>query len=378
LSLSPGQKLGHFRVVEKLGEGGMGVVYRARDEHLDRDVALKVLHTETLVTEAARNRFRKEARALSKLNHPNVQTCHDFDTEHGVDFLVTELVAGSSLNAKLGKGPLTEKDVLRLGVQLAEGLEAAHAKSIVHRDLKPANLRITPEGRLKILDFGLAKLNRPVDEVTATESLTQTQTVVGTLPYMSPEQLRCEPVDSRTDVYAAGAVLYEMATGQRPFRESQAPLLINAILNQAPLPPSTVNPRVTPELQSIILKALDKDAEHRYQSIRELRVDLERLQVSEAIPAPVVQKPTRRRWAPLSERWNHGQPDRQPGRVAYDQEGDRPGLGVCIQGATGRPTSGGTRSRCQGSSHGKGGATGREPVDLGGPGTGPGQSSPLG
>jgi len=299
LSLRPGQKLGHFRVVEKLGEGGMGVVYRARDEHLDRDVALKILHTETLSNEAARKRFYKEARALSKLNHPNVQTCHDFDTEQGVDFLVTELVPGNSLDESLATGPLGEKEVVRLGVQLAEGLEAAHAQSIVHRDLKPANLRITPEGRLKILDFGLAKLERPVGDVTATQSMTQTQTIVGTLPYMSPEQLRSEPIDARTDIYATGAVLYEMATGQRPFRETQGTLLIDAILHKAPPSPSAVNPRVAPELQSIILKALDKDPEHRYQSTRELRVDLERLGISEVIPAPVVQKPTRRRWVPL-------------------------------------------------------------------------------
>ena len=299
MSLRPGQKLGHFRVVEKLGEGGMGVVYRARDEHLDRDVALKILHTETLSNEAARKRFYKEARALSKLNHPNVQTCHDFDTEQGVDFLVTELVPGNSLDESLATGPLGEKEVVRLGVQLAEGLEAAHAQSIVHRDLKPANLRITPEGRLKILDFGLAKLERPVGDVTATQSMTQTQTIVGTLPYMSPEQLRSEPIDARTDIYATGAVLYEMATGQRPFRETQGTLLIDAILHKAPPSPSAVNPRVAPELQSIILKALDKDPEHRYQSTRELRVDLERLGISEVIPAPVVQKPTRRRWVPL-------------------------------------------------------------------------------
>jgi serine/threonine protein kinase len=192
--------LSHYRVAEKIGEGGMGEVYRARDEHLDRDVAVKVLPAGMLANEAARRRFRKEAQALSKLNHPNIQTVHDFDTQGGVDFLVTEYVPGVTLNDSLTAGSLPEKEVVGLGMQLTEGLVAAHEQRIVHRDLKPANLRVTPDGRLKILDFGLAKLVRPVTETATTMSFTETQAVVGTLPYLAPELLRGETAAPWTDL----------------------------------------------------------------------------------------------------------------------------------------------------------------------------------
>ncbi len=178
-----------------------------------------------------------------------------------------ELVEGVTLSDKLAAGPLGEKEITRLGVQLAEGLTAAHERRVVHRDLKPANLRVTPDGRLKILDFGLAKLVRPdiASPTAPTESFTETQGVAGTLPYMAPEQLRGEKVDARSDIYATGAVLYEMATGQRPFPETQGPRLIDAILNRAPQPPSGLNRRVSPVLENIILKALEKEPENRYQ-----------------------------------------------------------------------------------------------------------------
>ncbi len=281
-----GKTLSHYCIVEKIGAGGMGEVYRARDEHLGRDVAIKVLPAGTLADEQARKRFRKEAQALSKLNHPNIATVHDFDTQDGTDFLVMELVEGVTLSDKLAVGPLGEKEITRLGAQLAEGLAAAHEQRVVHRDLKPANLRVTPDGRLKILDFGLAKLVRPdVASATATtESFTETQGMAGTLPYMAPEQLRGEQVDARTDIYAAGAALYEMATGQRAFPETQTGRLMDAILHRAPQPPSGLNRRVSPVLESIILKALDKEPERRYQSAKELRVDLERL----GAPVPLV------------------------------------------------------------------------------------------
>ncbi|HEX9764474.1 MAG TPA: serine/threonine-protein kinase, partial [Candidatus Acidoferrales bacterium] len=205
-----GKTLGHYRIIEKIGAGGMGVVYRARDDRLERDVALKVLPTGMLADEAARQRFRKEALALARLNHPNIATVHDFNTQEGADFLVMELVAGTSLSEKLAAGSLPEKEALRLGSQLAEGLAAAHEQNVVHRDLKPANLRVTPDGRLKILDFGLAKLLRPArDDAVTAEGLSHSQAgVAGTIPYMSPEQLRGEAVDLRTDIYAAGCVLY--------------------------------------------------------------------------------------------------------------------------------------------------------------------------
>lgn len=278
-----GQTLGHYRILEQIGAGGMGVVYRAHDERLDRDVALKVLPSGALADEAARKRFRKEALALSKLNHPNIETVHDFDTQDSVDFLVMELIPGIGLDEKLRAGPLPEKEVLRLGEQLADGLAAAHAEGIIHRDLKPGNLRLTLDGRLKILDFGLAKLFREVAETDVTASVTETRGATGTLPYMAPEQLRGEKVDARGDVWASGAVLYEMATGRRPFPQQSGPMLTEAILHQHPQPPSELHPSVSLPLEDVIVKALDKNPEHRYQSARELRVDLERLRAGAPI-----------------------------------------------------------------------------------------------
>ncbi len=272
-----GQTLSHYRILEKIGEGGMGVVYRAHDERLERDVALKVLPAGVLADEAARRRFRKEALALSRLNHPNIQTVHDFDTQDGVDFLVTEYVAGTTLSERMVAGALPETAVLQCAAQMADGLAAAHEQSIVHRDLKPANIRITPEGRVKILDFGLALLMAPPGSEVTLETLGQTSSGVGTLPYMAPEQLRNEQLDARSDLYALGALLYEMATGQRPFPQQQAPALITAILHQAPQPPREVHSKVSPALEQIILKALEKDREHRYQTARDLLADLRRL-----------------------------------------------------------------------------------------------------
>jgi tetratricopeptide (TPR) repeat protein/tRNA A-37 threonylcarbamoyl transferase component Bud32/TolB-like protein len=271
-----GQTLGHYLIVEKIGAGGMGEVYRAHDQRLDRDVALKILQAGTLSDEAARRQFRKEALALAKLNHPNIETVHEFSTQDDVDFLVMELIAGSVLSDKLKQGPLPEKEIVRLGTQLAEGLAAAHEHRVIHRDLKPGNLMITPDGRLKILDFGLARLLQLPQEVDLTVSVTtKTGTVSGTVPYMSPEQLRGLPVDERSDIYAAGALLYEMATGHRPFPQSQSAELVGAILHQTPDPPSSRNQRLTPILESVIMKALEKDPAERYQSARELKVVLE-------------------------------------------------------------------------------------------------------
>jgi eukaryotic-like serine/threonine-protein kinase len=194
-----GQTLGHYRIIEKIGAGGMGVVYRARDERLDRDVALKGLPTGILADAIALKLFRKEAQALSKLNHPNIATVHDFDSQDGLSFLVMEYIPGVTLDEKLAAGALSEKEVVRLGVQLAQGLLAAHNEGVVHRDLKPGNLRITPDGRLKILDFGLVKLVRP-SGLDVTQSATETHPVAGTLPYMAPEQLQGEPADVRSDI----------------------------------------------------------------------------------------------------------------------------------------------------------------------------------
>src|SRR5271157_3568660 len=245
----------------------MGEVYRARDEHLSRDVAIKVLPPGTLTDESARKHFHKEALILSQLNHPSIATIYDFDTQQGVDLLVMEYIPGITLSEKVAAGPLPEKEVLRLGVQLAEGLAAAHEHGIVHRDLKPGNLRLTSDGRLKILDFGLAKLWHPVTASAATESLSETQALAGTLPYMAPEQLLGEAIDARTDIHGAGFVLYEMATGRRPFAEVQSGQLIGALMRKPPTPPTTLNPRVSPELERIIGRCLAK----------ELAIDLRRL-----------------------------------------------------------------------------------------------------
>ena len=285
-----GQVLSHYIVREQIGAGGMGIVYRAHDEQLDRDVAIKVLPHGTLANEADRKRFRKEALTLAKLNHPNIETVFEFGTEDGMDFLVTELIPGVTLDAKLSSSALPEKQALKVAIQLAEGLDAAHTQRVVHCDLKPGNLRIMPDGRLKILDFGLARLAPQFSETALTESLDGTRSLVGTLPYMSPEQLRGEKPDSRCDIWATGVVLYEAVTGSRPFPETQSPRLIDSILNQNPPPPSSVGRHISPGLQSIILKCLEKDCEDRYQSARELLVDFRRLTTE----LPVKDAPRRR------------------------------------------------------------------------------------
>jgi serine/threonine protein kinase/Tfp pilus assembly protein PilF len=298
-----GETLGHFRILEMIGAGGMGVVYRAHDERLDRDVALKVLPPGTLADETTRKRFRLEALTLSRLNHPNIATVHDFNDQGGSDFLVMELIQGGTLDDKICGAPLPEREVLRLGVQLAQGLGAAHGEGVVHRDLKPGNVRITPDGRLKILDFGLATLRRlEWNERADTSDLGDNAMVAGSPPYMAPEQLMGEVVDARCDIYGAGAILYEMVTGRRPFAESHGPRLIDAVLHAPPVPPRDLNARLSPGLESIVLKCLDKDPARRYQSARELLVDLERL----SVPISPVTRPQPRAqrrhtaWASLS------------------------------------------------------------------------------
>jgi len=271
-----GQTLGHYRILEKVGAGGMGVVYRARDEQLERDVALKVLPPGTLNNDASRRHFRKEALALAKLNHPNIETVYEFDTQDGTDFLVMEYVPGKTLADRLIIGTLPEKEVVTLGMQIAAAIEEAHNRGIIHRDLKPGNIAITARGQAKVLDFGLAKLLPTMNEVTS-ETITDTQAGAGTLPYMSPEQLQGEPADARGDIYTTGAVLYEMAAGRRAFTEGLPSRLTDAILHHPPVPPRAINSRISPELERIILKCLDKDPSRRYQSAKELLVDLRRL-----------------------------------------------------------------------------------------------------
>jgi serine/threonine protein kinase/Flp pilus assembly protein TadD len=294
-----GQVLGHYRVLERIGGGGMGVVFRAHDERLDRDVALKLLPAGLLSDESARKRFRKEALTLSRLNHPNIETVYDFDTQDGTDFLVMELITGETLDRKLSGAPLAEKDALVIGVQIAKALEDAHDHGILHRDLKPANLMVTTKGQVKVLDFGLAKLLR-ISVTALTESLDVTSGVVGTLPYMAPEQLRGELPDFRSDLYALGAVLYEMATGCRPFSQLQPSKLIASILNEDPPPPIKLNQKISPALETVIIKALEKDLKRRYQSAKELCDDLERLSLSGSARQPEDGSRRSRKWFRLA------------------------------------------------------------------------------
>lgn len=272
-----GHRLGHYRILEKIGAGGMGVVYRALDERLERDVALKILPAGALADDVARKRLHREACALAKLNHPHIAVIHDFGTQEGVDFLVMEYLPGITLGEKLKESSFPEEETIRLGAQLAEGLAAAHEQGVVHRDLKPGNLRLASDGSLKILDFGLAKLLRADSDPDVTATLTAASDALGTAPYMAPEQLRGEPAGTRTDIWALGAVLYEMATGQRAFPENQRVRLIDAILHQAPQAPRIVNPRLSSGLEKIILRALEKRPQRRYQSAREVLADLKRL-----------------------------------------------------------------------------------------------------
>jgi eukaryotic-like serine/threonine-protein kinase len=277
LTVTIGQTLGHYRILERIGAGGMGTVYRAHDERLDRDVALKVLPPSGLENEAARKLFRKEALALSRLNHPNIAAIYDFDFDAGVDFLVMELVTGVTLASKLAGGALAQEQILQFGQQIALALEHAHGYGVVHRDLKPGNVIIRTDGQLKVVDFGLAKFVT-IDESAATETLSGVYGLAGTLPYMSPEQLWGRPPDFRSDVYSAGVVLYEMATGQRPFQGKVPTAISEAILHTDPPSPRQLSPAISPDLESVILKCMQKEPATRYQTARELSVDLRRVQ----------------------------------------------------------------------------------------------------
>ncbi len=273
--------ISHYRILEEIGAGGMGVVYRAHDEHLGRDVALKVLPPGALIDASTRKRFHKEALTLSKLNHPNIATVHDFDTQDGVDFLVEEYIDGLSLDTMLAGGPLPDREIADLGSQLADGLSAAHEQGVIHRDLKPGNIRVTPQARLKILDFGLATmLRKELSGNELTDSLSRTEGLMGTLPYMSPEQLMGQKLDERTDIWSAGCVLYEMATGRRPFLGS-GPALTDAILHETPPAIDKLNPKINGGLDAVIRKCLEKGPNQRYASAKEIASDLNGIRVHE-------------------------------------------------------------------------------------------------
>jgi serine/threonine protein kinase len=259
-----GQTLGRYRIVECLGEGGMGVVFRAEDPRLEREVALKVLKQDALYDEDSKRRFRLEARALSRLLHPNIATLFDFDSDRGIDFLVLEFVAGESLARMLANGPLPETRARAIALDVTEGLQSAHEKGIVHRDLKPGNIVITPHGRAKVLDFGLARAMPGAAGLTQSATISGASALVGTVPYMSPEQVRDDRVDARSDLYALGAVLFEMTTGRRPFSGDDVLSLLYQIAHEPAPFLRVVRPGLSVELEAVVARCLEKAPLRRF------------------------------------------------------------------------------------------------------------------
>src|SRR5271156_5328080 len=279
-----GQTISHYRIVEQLGAGGMGVVYKAQDSRLDRAVALKFLPDKLAREPQALERFRREARAASALNHPGICTIYDIGEQDGRGFIVMEFIDGETLRHHIHRQALPLEEILKLGMQIAEALDAAHAEGIIHRDIKPANIFVTKRGQAKVLDFGLAKLlpkavaaGGPDADGDDTDSTSIVGIISGTPSYMSPEQIRGDTLDARTDIFSLGLVLYEMATGRQAFSGPTGGVIIEAVLTRSPVAARSVNPNIPPALEAIINKALRKDREQRYQHAAELLADLQRL-----------------------------------------------------------------------------------------------------
>ena len=270
-----GQTVSHYRILGKLGGGGMGVVYEAEDIKLGRHVALKFI-PENLVGDAkALERFEREARAASQLNHPHICTIHGIEENKGHPFIVMEKLEGQSLKQRISGHAIELDEVLDTGIQVADALAASHAKGIVHRDIKPANIFLTPGGQVKVLDFGLAKLvHQTATDDGGDNSLTAVGVIPGTAVYMSPEQARSEEIDPRSDLFSFGVVLYEMATGKKPFTGNNSLITLEHVLHQKPVPPRAHNPNLPVELEGIIGKAMEKDRKQRYQSAADMRADL--------------------------------------------------------------------------------------------------------
>src|SRR6476661_3285532 len=278
------EKISHYRILEKLGAGGMGEVYLAEDMKLGRKVAIKILSEEYTTNKDRLHRFEQEAAAASNLNHPNILTIHEVGTDDGRHFIATEFIDGVTLRRKAAEAPLEIREILEIAIQIAGALEEAHSAGIIHRDIKPDNLMVRRNGYVKVLDFGLAKLTEtvdrsPLDPDAATRVLVQTDAgvVMGTSHYMSPEQARGKPVDARSDIWSLGVVIYEMVAGRTPFEGETSTDVIVAITQKEPPPIARFAPNVPAELEWIVMKALRKDRDERYQTIKELLTDLRRL-----------------------------------------------------------------------------------------------------